>query len=73
MIPIVEEGKTVYIGARKFIEGDIIPPEVNRGVEIIVNNKSVIDESVIPQKPKKEEDEKPKRKRSYRSRKGSVI
>lgn len=63
MLTIVEKGKTFYIGARKFVEGDVIPPSVNQGVEIIINREPIIEEP--------EEIKKPKRK--YRSRKGSVV
>ena len=36
---IVPENKTVYIGSRKFVEGDIIPPSLKSGIEVIVNEK----------------------------------
>jgi hypothetical protein len=54
----VPKGKTVYIGSRRLIEGEALPPHV-RIEEISITSKNEIDD----QKPKK---------RKYKSKKRSV-
>lgn len=41
---IVEKGKRVYVGGRKFVEGDILPQFLDSGVEVIINKPEIIQE-----------------------------
>jgi hypothetical protein len=59
---IVPKGKTVYIGARKFVEGDVIPPAIKLEIPEMTKKEAAA-------KAKKES----KSKSSFRSRSGAVI
>jgi hypothetical protein len=48
---IVQKGETVYIGARKFVEGDIIPPFVGGRTLVKPEIKPV--EIIEVEKPKR--------------------
>ena len=38
---IVPKGKTVYIGARKFVEGDVIPPAIKLEIPEMTKKEAV--------------------------------
>jgi hypothetical protein len=56
---IVPKGKTVYIGARKFVEGDVIPPAIKLEIPELTKKEAAV-------KAKKES------KSRYRTKSGSV-
>jgi hypothetical protein len=39
---IVPKGKTVYIGARKFVEGDVIPPAIKLEIPELTKKEAVV-------------------------------
>ena len=63
---IVPKGKTICIGGRKFVEGDIIPPYFNIEIPEMTRDEA-------ENKAKKESKPSVNKKRNYRSRSGGMF
>ena len=59
----VPKNKTVYVGARRFIEGDILPPHISFEIPTLTKEQVEKIEAEIEDRPIKRKRGKPRKKR----------